>query len=226
MPALKVEGTVKADGEVKIAEGATVKLRDGSTVKLNDGSAVTVTGTIPAQAQAPIGLPPLKPDTDATIKTNVTVFKTLRHGDGQVISGWVFPSGNAKSPSKQYCYYAWDTNDGNSNRQELGKDGVILFAGELRRLSRRNASRNATGGRLAPYERRYSASARFWTPDAKDEVRLSRRGTCHDMAGIARRSRKVCDAKRRVDRHHRPHRSRRRGAFPLVAFKASTRRND
>ena len=129
MPALKVEGTVKADGEVKIAEGATVKLRDGSTVKLDDGSAVTVTGTIPAQAQAPIGLPPLKPDTDPTIKTNVTVFKTLRHGDGQVISGWVFPSGNAKSPSKQYCYYAWDTNDGNSNRQELGKDGVILFAG-------------------------------------------------------------------------------------------------
>lgn len=127
MPALKVEGTVKADGELKIAEGATVKLRDGSTVKLADGSAVTVTGTIPAQAQPPIGLSPLKPDTDPAIKTNVTVFKTLPHGDGQVVSGWVFPSGNAKSPSTQYCYYAPDTDDGNSNRQDLGKDGVILF---------------------------------------------------------------------------------------------------
>jgi hypothetical protein len=104
MPPLKVEGTVKADG------------------------AVTVTGTIPAQAQSPIGLPQLKPDTDPAIKTNVTVFKTLSHHEGQVVSGWVFPSGNAKSPSKQYCYYAWDTDDGNSNRQELGKDGVILFA--------------------------------------------------------------------------------------------------
>jgi hypothetical protein len=70
----------------------------------------------------------LKPDTDPAIKTNVTVFKTLPHGDGQVVSGWVFPSGNAKSPSSQYCYYARDTDDGNSNRQELGKDGVILFA--------------------------------------------------------------------------------------------------
>jgi hypothetical protein len=116
-----------ADGEVKIAEGATVKLRDGSTVKLADGSAVIVTGTIPAQVQPPIVLPPLKPDTDPAIKTNVTVFKTLPHGDGQVVSGWVFPSGNAKSPSSQYCYYARDTDDGNSNRQNLGKDGVILF---------------------------------------------------------------------------------------------------
>ena len=83
MPTLKVEGTVKADGEVKMAEGATVKLQDGSTVKLADGSLVTVKGTIPAQTQPPIVLPTTKPDTDAAIKTNVTVFKTLQHGDGQ-----------------------------------------------------------------------------------------------------------------------------------------------
>lgn len=112
MPALKVEGTVRAEG----------------TVKLADGSAVTVTGTIPAQAQPPISLPPLKPEPDPAIKTNVTVFKTLPYSDGQVVSGWVFPSGNAKTPSWQYCYYIRDTDEGNSNRQDLGKDGVISFA--------------------------------------------------------------------------------------------------
>ena len=76
MPTLKVEGTVKADGEVKIAEGATVKLQDGSTVKLADGSVVTVKGTIPAQTQPPIVLPTLKPDENPAIKTTVTVFKS------------------------------------------------------------------------------------------------------------------------------------------------------
>ena len=100
MPALKVEGTVKADGEVKIAEGATVKLQDGSTVKLADGSVVTVKGTIPAQTQPPIVLPTLKPDENQAIKTTVTVFKSLPHGDGEVISGWTFASGDAKSPSE------------------------------------------------------------------------------------------------------------------------------
>jgi hypothetical protein len=128
MPALKVEGTVRADGEVKMAEGATVKLQDGSTVKLADGSVVTVKGTIPAQTQPPIVLPASKPDEDAAIKTAVTVFKKLHHGDGQVVSGWVFPSGNAKSPSSQYCYYGRDADDGNSSRQSLGKDGIISFA--------------------------------------------------------------------------------------------------
>ena len=116
MPTLKVEGTVKADGEVKIAEGATVKLQDGSTVKLADGSVVTVKGTIPAQTQPPIVLPTLKPDENPAIKTTVTVFKSLPHGDGEVVSGWTFASGNAKSPSGQYCYYMQKTGDGNCDQ--------------------------------------------------------------------------------------------------------------
>ena len=128
MPTLKVEGTVKADGEVKMAEGATVKLQDGSTVKLADGSVVTVKGTIPAQTQPPIVLPTMKPDENPAIKTTVTVFKSLPHGDGEVISGWTFASGNAKSPSGQYCYYIQKTGDGNSTRQDIAKDEVISFA--------------------------------------------------------------------------------------------------
>jgi hypothetical protein len=110
MPALTVEGTVK--------------LADDATVKLADGSAVTVTGTIP-WAQPPIVLPPLKPDTDPAIKTNVTVFKMLAHSDGQVVSGWVFPSGNAKSPSKQYCYYSQKTGDGTSTWHEIANDRTV-----------------------------------------------------------------------------------------------------
>ena len=122
MPTLKVEGTVKADGEVKMAEGATVKLQDGSTVKLTDGSVVTV--KIPAQAE----LPQPKPDEDHAIKTTVTVFKSLPHGDGEVVSGWKFASGNAKSPSGQYCHYRQNAGVGNMNVQHIAYDAVITSA--------------------------------------------------------------------------------------------------
>jgi hypothetical protein len=128
MPTLKVEGTVKADGEVKMAEGGTVKLQDGSTVKLADGSLVTVKGTIPAQTQPPIVLPTMKPDENPAIKMSVTVFKSLPHGDGEVTSGWIFASGNAKSPSGQYCYYIQKTDDGTSTRQDIAKGEVITFS--------------------------------------------------------------------------------------------------
>jgi hypothetical protein len=128
MPALKVEGTVKADGEVKMAEGATVKLQDGSTVKLADGSVVTVKGTIPGQTQPPIVLPTLKPEENQAIKTTVTVFKTLPHGDGEVTSGWRFASGDAKSPMEQYCYYRQKAGVETATQQNIAKGGVISFA--------------------------------------------------------------------------------------------------
>jgi hypothetical protein len=125
MPTLKVEGSVRADGEVKIAEGAAVKLEEGSTVRLADGSFVTVKGMIPAQAQPPIVMPALKPDGDQAIKTTVTVFNSLPHGDGEVTSGWAFASGNARSPFRQYCYYIHYTGDGNANRQDIANDKIV-----------------------------------------------------------------------------------------------------
>lgn len=128
MPALKVEGTVKADGEVKVAEGATVKLQEGSTVKLADGSVVTVTGTIPAQTPPQIVLPTLKPEENQAIKTTVTVFKTVPHDDGEVFTGWTFASGDAKSPSEQYCYYLQKAGEGTDTRQHIARNGVISFA--------------------------------------------------------------------------------------------------
>jgi hypothetical protein len=110
MPTLKVEGSVRADGEVRIADGATVKLEEGS---------------IPAQAQPPIVMPVLKPGGGDAIKTAVYIFKSVRHGDGEVTSGWVFASGNAKSPSGQYCYYIRTTGDGNANRQDIANDRIV-----------------------------------------------------------------------------------------------------
>jgi hypothetical protein len=96
---LKVEGSVKADGEVSAT---------------------------PAQAQPPKVMRPLKPDEDHTIKTTVTVFKSLPYGDGEVTSGWVFASGDAKTPSRQYCYYIRSADDGNSNSQSIADDRVTI----------------------------------------------------------------------------------------------------
>jgi hypothetical protein len=128
LPPLKVEGTVKADGEVRLAEGATVKMHEGATVRLADGSVVIVKGTLPAQAQPPVVMPPQKPDESQAIRTSVTVFKSLSHGDGEVTSGWVFASGDAKSPLRQYCYYGQSSVDGNATRQTIAHDEVIASA--------------------------------------------------------------------------------------------------
>lgn len=124
LPTLKVEGTVKAEGDVKLADGGAVKLEEGGTVKLADGSTVTVKGTVPAQA--PAVLPKQKSDDDPAIRTTVTIFKTVTHGDGEITSGWTFASGNAKSPSGQYCYYIRPTGDGNSTRQNVAKDSATM----------------------------------------------------------------------------------------------------
>src|SRR4029079_19103961 len=44
LPPLRVEGTVKAEGTVTLAEGATVTLADGSVVKLEPGASVSIKG--------------------------------------------------------------------------------------------------------------------------------------------------------------------------------------
>ena len=64
--------------------------------------------------------------TNTTQASNVAMFKSLPYGDGEVTSGWVFASGDAKTPSRQYCYYIHFSGDGNSNRQNIADDKRVI----------------------------------------------------------------------------------------------------
>ena len=98
VPSLKVEGTVKAMARSGSPKVLPVKLQDGSTVNRADGSVVTVTGAIPAQAPPPMIMPSIKTRRSTDNQNKHYGVEVLPHGDGKIISGWVFPSGNAKSP--------------------------------------------------------------------------------------------------------------------------------
>ena len=63
---------------------------------------------------------------DPAIATTVTVFKTTRHGDGVIYTGWDFPDGAAKTPTRQYCYYNQVLGGGNEASQRVGWDGAVV----------------------------------------------------------------------------------------------------
>jgi hypothetical protein len=61
--------------------------------------------------------------------TNYTVFKTVTHGKGEVVTGWVFNSNEDLSPQREYCYYSETIRDGVSARVELATDGRLELKG-------------------------------------------------------------------------------------------------
>lgn len=132
---LKADGTVRADGTVELA-GATVKLDStGSTVRLD-----TTDTTVPldtsrlsnALRPSPQQLQPdSRPASNVTPVTDYTIFKSLRFGRGEVVTGWRFRSNEDTAPWQQYCYYSQGSmDDSNSDtRYNVGLNGVILQPG-------------------------------------------------------------------------------------------------
>ena len=110
MPPLNVTVTLDPDSKVKLAEGATVTL-----------------------ANPPVPMPPPLPpgnNNDPAIQTSVTVFKTVKYGISEVITGWKFANGAAKKPDSQYCYFKrWqDSGGGTWTLQDIANDGVMAAA--------------------------------------------------------------------------------------------------
>jgi len=66
---------------------------------------------------------PQKTDGGDAIKREVTMFNSVKHNGGEVVSGWNYASGNAKAPYKQYCYYGQPKPNGTLEQVSLGNDG-------------------------------------------------------------------------------------------------------
>jgi len=60
--------------------------------------------------------------TDDVIKREVTVFSTVTHGTGAVVTGWVYRDGAGRVPTRQYCYFSATNADLSSTKVDLASD--------------------------------------------------------------------------------------------------------
>jgi hypothetical protein len=99
--------TMQQPGPLKIdAAELTIKteqLPAGST-KGPDGETKTTTGDV--------------------IKREVTVFWSVSHGAGQVVTGWSYPDGRGGVPVVEYCYYDAAQMDGSFKRINIARNRV------------------------------------------------------------------------------------------------------
>ncbi len=93
----KLHAELDPDSTVKLDPAAQVALDPHAMVHLADDKAPRPT----RQQLAPDAAPASK----AAVRTNYTIFKAVRFGAGEIVTGYNFaPDGTA--PEHQYCYYA------------------------------------------------------------------------------------------------------------------------
>ncbi|MBV9079060.1 MAG: hypothetical protein JO048_16475 [Methylobacteriaceae bacterium] len=101
----KTEGTVKLDPEAKLALATRSDIPTPTPAQLGAGAT---------------------PESKATVLTNFTVFKNVPFGQGQVVTGWNFSSGEQKTPNHQYCYYSEQLDGTSKVTIDLGENGRAL----------------------------------------------------------------------------------------------------
>jgi hypothetical protein len=62
------------------------------------------------------------------ISRRVTVFHTIRHANGEILTGWEYENGHAGVPMRQYCYYMvpHSTDKYKSSKVDIAYDGSRL----------------------------------------------------------------------------------------------------
>jgi hypothetical protein len=112
-----IHGTVS--GEVGMKDGI-VRLDQSSALVRVIGQAPDMPRQQPEQVRQDE-----RPASQAAVKTEFTVFKTVPFGAGEVESAWVYQSSAQQTPSEQYCQYLGPANAGAYAVTILGRDGRI-----------------------------------------------------------------------------------------------------
>jgi len=72
--------------------------------------------------------PPELPNSDRkeanAIKREVTVFWSVTHGLGEVVTGWKYADGRGGNPVHQYCYYSAPDADHSSRRVDIASNRI------------------------------------------------------------------------------------------------------
>jgi hypothetical protein len=108
----------------ELDQGSTVKLDPAAQVAMDPNATVRIADALPHPTREQ-----LKPDAalgaKSQVQTHYTVFKTVRWGAGEVVTGYDFaPDG--KLPDHQYCYYAGGIDKQSFNTLHVAADGRYI----------------------------------------------------------------------------------------------------
>ncbi len=99
----------KATMHAQLDPGASVHLDPAATVGLDPAAKVRLADPLPRPTAAQLRQDATAPSR-SPVQTNYTVFKNVKFGVGEVVTGYNFaPEGSL--PERQYCYYASGTDD-------------------------------------------------------------------------------------------------------------------
>jgi hypothetical protein len=65
-----------------------------------------------------------KTATGQVIRREVTVFSNVKHGPGNIVTGWNYKDGGGGVPVAQYCYYSASNVDNSITRVDIAANGV------------------------------------------------------------------------------------------------------
>jgi hypothetical protein len=83
-----------ANPELRVTQDKPFKLEQPKPQEVEPGEIVPKKNT---EAQTPTG---------EVIRREVTVFSNVKHGPGNVVTGWNYKDGAGRAPISQYCYYS------------------------------------------------------------------------------------------------------------------------
>jgi hypothetical protein len=122
------EGTVQIEPrEIALVNGQTIALEPTSRVLLDPAAKVLVEGDVRIQTPPMISVPQASATRltgGVPTITDFTVFKSIPFEKGSVVTGWSFLTSVQKSPTREFCHYAVNTETpGVDVRLHLGGNG-------------------------------------------------------------------------------------------------------
>jgi hypothetical protein len=107
-----------ANPQVHVTQSEPFKVERGElTVKMEQHPPPAVTSGVGADSKTATG---------EVITREVTVFSTVKHGTGNVTTGWRYRDGTGGVPFNQYCYYSAPNIDHSSTRINIAVDRARL----------------------------------------------------------------------------------------------------
>jgi hypothetical protein len=107
------EITVKQDGPFTIQPPAPLKIDPAELIIKKEQSPAGSTKGVDGETKTAAG---------DVLKREVTVFWSVTHGAGQVVTGWSYPGGRGGVPVVEYCYYDVAQIDGSFNRINIARN--------------------------------------------------------------------------------------------------------
>lgn len=130
--------TIAPTSMLRLSPGQTIKIDEAAFVKLDPRSTVRIVGDLKIDAPQP-SKEQLQLDTSNTSAqlpfTTYTIFRSVGHGDGQVVTGWNYYLSDTIRPRAQYCYYTEKISGGLAAKYTLAFNGHPRQPSTLTKLS-------------------------------------------------------------------------------------------